>query len=131
MPIRPAALVIACLLAGCSTPPGAAPQQAGTAAACVQADDAVSRPGYCRYPDDVRSFLDDRDLCDHFRSEPWPESDSEEDRARREQLASGVKTACAGTDRRLAELRIRYRDDAAIQQLLSQFEGAIETGNRP
>lgn len=91
----------------------------------------MSRPEYCRYPADVRAFLDDRDLCDHFRGEPWPESDSETDRARRRQLIHGMKTTCAGTDHRLTELRIRYREVAAIQQLLSQFEGDIEAVIRP
>ena len=87
----------------------------------------MARPDYCSYPPDVRAFLDDRDLCDHFRSEPWPESDSAEDRARRNELVDGMKTTCAGTDRRLAALKRKYRAHAVLIKLLSEFEPSIET----
>ena len=91
----------------------------------------MPRVDYCRYPADVRAFLDDRDLCDHFREEPWPESDSDADRMRRRQIVDGIRTACAGTDRQLDDLLARYRDDRRIMQLLSQFERGIESDRTP
>lgn len=91
---------------------------------------STEHEGYCGFPADVRAFLDDRDLCDHFRGEPWPKGDSADARARRRELIDGVRTACAGTDRRLDALKVRYRDDPAIMQLLSGFETGIESGAR-
>ena len=91
----------------------------------------VTRADYCSYPPDLRAFLDDRDLCDHFRSEPWPEADSAEDRARRNQLVDGMKTTCAVMDRRLAALKHRYRDHAGLTKLLLGFESVIEADNVP
>ena len=95
-------------------------------AACVQPAGPVTRPAYCSYPADVRAFLDERDLCDHFRSEPWPESGSPADRERRAQLAGGLKASCTGTDHRLGTLRHRYRNDVAVTAVLSEFEPAVE-----
>ena len=84
-----------------------------------------ARADYCRYPADVRAYLEDRDLCDHFRGEPWPEGDTEADFARRRELLEGMRTSCAGMDQRLAGLRTRYRDDAAVMQVLAEFEDRI------
>lgn len=69
--------------------------------------------------------------CDHFRGEPWPESESSADRARRRQLIDGIRTSCAGTDRELADLLARHRDDATIMRLLSGFERDIENDRVP
>ena len=85
--------------------------------------------GYCGFPADVRAFVDDRDLCDHFRGEPWPEGDSAEDRARRQEIVEGVRTACAGTDRRLDALKHRYRDDQGVMRVLAGYETGIESGS--
>src|SRR5688500_19579268 len=86
--------------------------------------------GYCDFPADVRAFLDDRGLCDHFRGEPWPEGDSAEDRERRREIVDGARAACAGTDRRLDALMDRYRKDPAIMRVLSGYETGIESGAR-
>jgi hypothetical protein len=119
--------VIAWTLAACAPQPAvAAISSTAGVAGCVQPAGPVARPDYCSYPLDVRAFLDDRDLCDHFRSEPWPESHSAEDRARRNELVHKMKTTCAGTDRRLAALKHKYRAHAVLVKLLSEFETSIE-----
>ena len=98
--------------------------------ACVPPAAGTDHAGYCGFPADVRAFLDDRGLCDHFRGEPWPEGDSADDRSRRRELIDGMRTACAGNDRRLDALKLRYRNDPAIMRLLSGFETGIESGAR-
>ncbi|GAB2514441.1 hypothetical protein [Lysobacter humi (ex Lee et al. 2017)] len=125
-------LALAVALAGCaSAPAGDRVSSAGTPVvaapgSCVPPRLSTAGADLCAYPADVRAFVEDRDACDHFRGEPWPETDSDADRARRRALVEGVRTACAGTDRRLADLRARYRDDARVIALLAPFEERIE-----
>lgn len=123
---------LAAALAGCASAPVATRNDvadvppATAATPCIAATRPVARPDLCGHPADVRAFIEDRDACDHFRSEPWPEGDTDEDRQRRRQLVEGVRTSCAGTDRRLAELKRRYAGDARIRALLAGFEDRIE-----
>jgi hypothetical protein len=121
------------LLAACASrpdpvpaPPPAPASAQASVATCAPPPGAVPRAEYCTFPPDVRAFLDDRDLCDHFRGEPWPEGDTAEDRERRRQLVEGVRTACAGTDRQLKALLERHRGNAAVMQVLAGFERNIE-----
>lgn len=115
-------LCVASGLAGCATPAPLAGN--GTApGACMGASED---PATCAFPPDVRAFLEDRALCDHFRGEPWPEGDGTGARDRRNEIIAGVRGACAGTDRRLRELKARYRDDAALMQALSRYEANVE-----
>lgn len=124
-----AVFVCGALLAGCATQPLQAPPAAARADAreCAPSQGPLPRPDLCRYPPDVQAFVIDRDVCDHFRGEPWPESDSGADRERRRQIVDGVRTACAGTDRQLEALLARYADDAGVMRLLSEFERGIES----
>ena len=123
------ALTLTTLLAGCaSSPPtagNAAAAPVADAAGCVAPTGPVARADLCTYPGEVRDFVEDRDACDHFRGEPWPEGDTAADRQRRRELVEGIRTACAGTDRRLADLRQRYAADARISALLSGFETSV------
>lgn len=121
-----AALLLALALAGCATP--VERDVRSTASGSTQGCDPTTelQAGDCALPPDVRAFLADRALCDHFRGEPWPESDSDADRARRRELVDGVRTNCAGTDRQLAALRERHRDDARVVARLAGFEERIE-----
>jgi len=113
-------LAFAGLSAGCA----AVPPLGATAAdmPCVAQKGEPSRPDPCRFPEDVRAFVAARDLCDHFRGEPWPEGNDAYDNERRAELADGIRGSCAGTDRKLAELLRRYRDDRPVMELLSEFE---------
>ena len=71
-------------------------------------------------PEDVAQFVEERDLCDHFRGEePYDEE-------RREFLNRNMNELCTGTDKKLAELRDKYMNDAVIIKALSVYEDDIE-----
>lgn len=78
-------------------------------------------PSWCEQPHEVRAFLERYDDCEHWRGEP-AEGESAADRQRRRQIEDGVRSACTGNDRRLAELRRRYRNVPAVAALLSELE---------
>ena len=133
LPLR-AALCACVLLAGCAAPvrdaaPAATPVVVAppvAPATCVPPEGPLARPDFCTLPPDVRAFVQDRDGCDHFRGEPWPESDDAEARERRQYILQNVRSLCAGTDRELEALLQRHRDDAASMKVLSEFERNIE-----
>ena len=130
--MRPAPILLAAaLLAGCASAPQ--PRQSDPrastdvrTAACTSPAQRETSVGWCALPAEVRAFVDDRDACDHFRSEPWPASDADADGARRKEIVEGIRTTCAGTDARLAELKTRYATDAAVMAVLAGFEARIE-----
>jgi hypothetical protein len=61
-----------------------------------------------------------RQTCDHFRGE---EPYSAE---RRAELEAASDKYCRGTDRELAALRSKYRNNAGILKVLDTFENDIE-----
>ncbi len=136
MPLKIAILtsMIACALGGCVAGPFATfedPRPEGRfslseRSRCEVPDAPGDRPNGCDYPHEVRAFIDQRDSCDHFRGEPWPEGDSSQERERRRELTSAIKAACTGTDARLLALRAKYRDDANIVVALATYENDIE-----
>jgi hypothetical protein len=71
-------------------------------------------------PDDVAQFVERRQTCDHFRGE---EPYSAE---RRAELEAASDKYCRGTDRELAALRSKYRNNAGILKVLDTFENDIE-----
>ncbi|WP_157481153.1 MULTISPECIES: hypothetical protein [unclassified Lysobacter] len=79
-------------------------------------------PDWCQQPHEVRAFLERYDLCEHWAGEPSPEGNDADDRERRKEIGDGVRSACTGNDRRLAELRRRYRNVPAVAALLSELE---------
>lgn len=76
-------------------------------------------------PSEVEAFVVQRELCEHFRSEPI-EGDASEQRKRRAFVQESIEIHCAGTDRRLAALRRRYAYDAAVMSALAKYEPDIE-----
>ena len=81
-------------------------------------------------PPDVRAFVDDRDGCDHFRGEPWSEGNDPEVKGRREFIFQNLKELCTGTDKRLKELRKKYRHEKLISELLDGYEVKIERNSK-
>jgi hypothetical protein len=79
------------------------------------------------WPADVQSFIDDRTACDHFRGEPWSVGDEPEIKGRREFIFDSIKKYCAGTDERLAGLRIKYERNPRIIERLREYEDRIES----
>ena len=77
-------------------------------------------------PTDVKSFVEQRDGCDHFRGEPWPEGNNPEDKERRDFISKNLKNLCTGTDNSLKKLRNKYRNNPAIVELLRKYEDRIE-----
>lgn len=73
------------------------------------------------FPQEVTSFMVDRDSCDHFRGEEAYDSD------RRAYLAENIAELCTGTDARLAILRRRYAGEPAVVAALRGYEDRIET----
>ncbi len=59
-------------------------------------------------PADVRHFLEQRELCEHFANE------DAYDEARRRYLARQVGRYCTSTDRRLEQLKKKYGKDPAV-----------------
>ena len=76
-------------------------------------------------PPEVKSYIEDRELCEHFRQEPF-EGTSPEQIERRRFLQESVEIHCAGTDRRLAALKQRYIGNRAVLSRLESYESASE-----
>ncbi|HKT77948.1 MAG TPA: hypothetical protein VJQ78_14540 [Sphingobium sp.] len=72
------------------------------------------------FPQEVTSFMVDRDSCDHFRGEE-PTDDE-----RRVFLAENIAELCTGTDAKLALLRKRYANDPSVIAALRGYDGHIE-----
>lgn len=47
-------------------------------------------------PKDVAEFLEQGELCEHFRQEPWPEGESEEEKQRRGFISKRIEEFCPG-----------------------------------
>ena len=77
-------------------------------------------------PSDVKAFVQTRDGCDYFRSEPWPEGDDPYSKERRQFILKNLKETCTGTDTTLRELRDKYRGNEILNDLLKGYEGSIE-----
>jgi len=76
-------------------------------------------------PQEVTSYIAERNICDHFRGEPI-EGNSTEQIERRGFVVDSLDIYCSGTDKRLAALKRRYKNNRAAMDKLSQFEEGIE-----
>ena len=77
-------------------------------------------------PRDVQAFIGQREGCDHFRGEPWDPGEQPETKERREFIFKNIKELCTGTDKRLADLRRKYQNNARVIDRLKNFEDKIE-----
>jgi len=78
------------------------------------------------YPEDVSEYIRRRDVCEHFRAEPWPEGDSSEERERRDFIAARLLQYCKGSDQAMRELKAKYSDNRAVMERLERYEADIE-----
>lgn len=76
---------------------------------------------------EVDSFIADRTACDHFRGEPT-EGSSADQIERRAFVRNSIEIYCAGSDRRLAALKVRFKDDPGVLSRLEGYESSIEPG---
>ena len=90
-----------------------------TIAGAAQAADAPPAPP------EVVAYIEDRELCEHFRQEPF-EGQSSEEVERRKFVQESIEIHCAGTDRRLAALKARYVGNQAVLARLASYEVASE-----
>ena len=75
-------------------------------------------------PSEVAQFVQKRDECDHFRGEePY-------DAERRAFIEQKMLELCAGSDRRLVELRKKYSNDRAVREKLDSYEDRIEPASQ-
>ena len=82
-------------------------------------------------PSDIQTFIDQREGCDHFRGEPWDSGNDPEVKERREFIFQNLKKLCTGTDKRLADLRQKYRDNPVVSDYLNNYEAHIELKPEP
>lgn len=78
------------------------------------------------YPPEVARYLDRRELCEHFRQEPWPEGASTADKERRQFLAGQFGRHCKGADQALRSLKAKYAKDRTVLERLESYEENIE-----
>lgn len=78
-----------------------------------------------KVPIEVRHFIEERDICEHFLDEPY-DGDTPQMRERRAFIQESIEIYCSGTDRRLAALRKRYKNNLAVIKRLKQYEDKIE-----
>jgi hypothetical protein len=81
-------------------------------------------------PPEVAAFIKDRDACDHFRGEPH-EGNSPGQIERREFIFESLEIHCPGTDRRLAALKKRYKNNAEVMRHLNSYEEKVEGKTAP
>ena len=80
---------------------------------------ATAAHGRPALPSDVRHFMRQRDLCDHFRSEePY-------DAKRRAFLEARTREFCRGSDARLIALKKKYGHRPEVMAKLGEYESAI------
>ena len=84
---------------------------------------SASEHGNITLPKEVASFIEKRDLCDHFRGEP------PYDEERRIFLHKNMIELCTGSDQDLANLKAKYRDNPTVLKKLSIYEEDIEPNN--
>lgn len=80
-------------------------------------------------PPEVDDYIHERNICEHFRGEPH-EGNSPEQIERRKFIIDSLEIYCAGTDRRLAALKRRYKDNGTVMEKLNIYEDKAE-GREP
>lgn len=78
------------------------------------------------YPREVSDYIERREICEHFRQEPWPEGPSTEDKERREFITAQSDRYCKGTDQAIRALQRKYKNDKSVIERLGKYETDIE-----
>ncbi len=72
--------------------------------------------------EDLRVFLERREICDHLRGEIPDPSDAEA----MQDVVAGIQQYCAGTDAQLRAMKRRFAGDDEAMQRLNALEPCIE-----
>jgi hypothetical protein len=76
-----------------------------------------------KFPKDIATFIKNRDGCDHFRGEePY-------DKKRQQFLEKQMRELCTRTDKKLKLLKLKYKSNEKIMEMLIQYEEQIESGS--
>jgi hypothetical protein len=76
-------------------------------------------------PEEITSFIKEREICEHFRGEPTEVSGPDQVQ-RQNFIIDSWDTYCAGTDRRLAALKRRYSGNPTVLKMLNKYEERVE-----
>jgi hypothetical protein len=82
---------------------------------------ASGQNGAPSFPPDVKTFKDRRDVCDYFRG-----NEEKINKKRAKELAARMKEHCAGTDKELASLKAKYKDDKTVSKSLAGYAEKTE-----
>ena len=74
-----------------------------------------------KIPNDIRQFVQQRDLCDHLRGEIPDQGDEQS------QVIDDINQQCRGTDAELQRLKLKYTHNTLFEHLLNQYEPDIES----
>lgn len=77
-------------------------------------------------PKDVAEFLKRGELCEHFRQEPWPEGESEEETERRKFIAKQIEEFCTGLPETRLNLQEKYRGKPSVLEKLNEMKKWVE-----
>lgn len=77
------------------------------------------------FPKEVLELIERRELCEHFRQEPWPEGTTIEESERRDFIVNQIKQFCTDFDEAAQKLRRKYRNKQAVIEQLDRF-GDVE-----
>ena len=94
--------------------------------------DGLTVHQYCAFPNEVRVFVRERALCDHWRGEyldPPQDAKNKGDakiyKARLREVKAGAKRYCTGSENRLQRLKQLYAKRPDIMQQLRTYEADI------
>ena len=76
-------------------------------------------------PQEVRAFIGERRVCEHFLGEPV-EGNTPERAERQRFVNDSIDIYCAGTDKRLAALKRRFQNNRSVMSSLKVFEKKVE-----
>lgn len=77
--------------------------------------------GQDQHPNDIREFVQQRNLCDHLRGEIPDQGDEQS------QVIDDINQQCRGTDAEQQRLKLKYTHNTMFEHLLNQYEPDIES----
>lgn len=70
---------------------------------------------------DVKRFVNNADLCEHFLGE----IDNSLSKSEQKRIVSSVNKYCDRAKKQLCTLKVKYRNDAEVQTILSQYHDTL------
>ncbi len=75
------------------------------------------------FPRDMNDFIADRELCDYFRTQ------EPNDKEQENFYKKNTERFCSGSDKKLAELKKKYKQREDFIEKLNEFDSNIEYEN--